>query len=192
MTKRIGPRLFYDTVDWTVDQYHGMVAAGLLAENDRVELLYGKIVPMSPIGRFHAACVNNVSEFFILKHQKTYTHLTQNPVSMLDDSEPEPDFVIARRDEENYASGHPTAKDIFLLIEVSDSTLDKDRHYKSLIYAEGGVQEYWIINLIDRQIEIYTQPVDDDFTQTAIFGERDTIAHQRWGDIQVAELLPGL
>lgn len=192
MTKRIGPRLFYDTIDWSVDQYHGMVEAGLLAENAPVELLHGKIVPMSPVGRFHAACVDKFQEYFTLKFQKSYSYRGQNPVAMLDDSEPEPDFVVAVRDENNYADGHPDGEKIFLLVEVSDSTLDKDRHYKKSIYAEAGVREYWIANLVDRQIEVYTQPVEDDFTQATIFGERDTIVHERWGEVLVAELLPGL
>lgn len=191
MTKRIEPRFFLNTIDWTVDQYHSMVDAGVLTENDRVELLYGKIVPISPIGRFHAACVNLTSEYFILKFQKRYTYLTQNPVSLLDDSEPEPDFVIAKRDEGGYLSEHPTAEDILLLIEVSDSTLDKDRHHKLPIYAEAGVQEYWIINLIDRQLEMYTRPVGNEYDAASIVAEKETFQHEQWGSINLSELLPG-
>lgn len=192
MTKRIEPRFFLNTIDWTIEQYHNMVGAGVLTENDRVELLRGKIIPMSPIGRFHAACVNLVNEFFLLKFQKQYTYLPQNPVAMLDDSEPEPDFVIARRDDDGYTAGHPTAQDILLLIEVSDSTLDKDRHHKLPIYADNGVEEYWIINLVDRQLEIYTQPSEQGYAETAILQEKETLNHDRWGEIYLSAIFPGL
>ncbi|MEM1358193.1 MAG: Uma2 family endonuclease [Bacteroidota bacterium] len=152
MTKRIEPRFYFDSIDWTVKQYHLMVKAGLLEENQRVELLYGKIIPINPVGRFHAACVSNLQEYFILRLQKQFTYRTQDPVAILDDTEPEPDFVIAKRDEENYLSGHPEAEDIIVLMEVSDTTLEKDKRFKLHIYAEAKVREYWIINLVERQI----------------------------------------
>ena len=168
MTKRIEPRFFLNTINWTLEQYHGMVSAGVLTENDRVELLCGRIVPTSPVGRYHAACVSNIQEFFILSFGKDFTWRTQDPVSMLDHSEPEPDFVIARRDDENYAEGHPNKDDIVILMEVSDITLDKDRAHKLPIYAEGGVREYWIINLVERQFEVYTDPSADDTYGNAV------------------------
>jgi|AntRauTorckE5430_2_1112549.scaffolds.fasta_scaffold00105_5 Uma2 family endonuclease len=193
MTKRIEPRFFFNTIDWTLEQYHSMVAAGVLTENDRVELLYGKIVPMSPVGRYHAACVSNIQEFFILSFGKKFTWRTQDPVAMLDNSEPEPDFIIAVRDENNYAEGHPTRDDILVLMEVSDSTLDKDREHKLPIYAEGGVKEYWIINLVERQFEIYTVPNQGGtYGEQAIHQEGSTFEHKLLGTIEVSELLPGI
>jgi Uma2 family endonuclease len=193
MTKRIEPRFFLNTIDWTLEQYHSMVAAGVLTENDRVELLYGKIVPMSPVGRYHAACVSNIQEFFILSFGKKFTWRTQDPVAMLDNSEPEPDFIIAVRDENNYAEGQPTGDDILVLMEVSDSTLDKDREHKLPIYAEGGVKEYWIINLVERQFEIYTVPNQGGtYGEQAIHQEGSTFEHKLLGTIEVSELLPGI
>jgi len=193
MTKRIEPRFLLNTIDWTLEQYHNMVDAGVLTENHRVELLNGKIVPMSPVGRYHAACVSNIQEFFILSFGKKFTWRTQDPVSMLDDSEPEPDFVIAVRNDSNYAEGHPTKDDIVVLMEVSDSTLDKDREHKLPIYAEGGVKEYWIINLVDRQFEIYTAPLEDGtYGDKTIHQEGSSFEHNVLGTIVVSELLPGV
>ncbi len=193
MTKRIEPKFFFNTIDWTLEQYHSMVDAGVLNENDRVELLYGKIVPKSPIGRYHAACVSNIQEFFILSLGKKFAWRAQNPVSMLDNSEPEPDFVIAKYDKDKYAAGHPTEDDIIVLMEVSDSTLDKDREHKLPIYAEGGVQEYWIINLVERQFEVYTCLSEDGtYGNKAIHPEGSSFEHSVLGSIDVSELLPGI
>ncbi|MGK0451643.1 MAG: Uma2 family endonuclease [Neolewinella sp.] len=112
---------------------------------------------------------------------------------MLDNSEPEPDFIIAVRDENNYAEGHPTGDDILVLMEVSDSTLDKDREHKLPIYAEGGVKEYWIINLVERQFEIYTVPNQGGtYGEQAIHQEGSTFEHKLLGTIEVSELLPGI
>ncbi len=193
MTKRIEPGVFYNTIDWTLQQYHDMVEAGVLTENHAVELLYGKIIPMSPVGRYHAACVSNIQEFFILNFRKQFSYRTQDPVAMLDHSEPEPDFVIAKRDENNYSGGHPTEEDIVALIEVSDTTLDKDRQHKLPIYAEAGIRECWIVNLIERQIEIFTKPTaEGNYEESSVHQEGSTFSHDKFGEIVVSDVLPGI
>ncbi|MEM6769407.1 MAG: Uma2 family endonuclease [Bacteroidota bacterium] len=192
MTKFPKSTIHYGSIDWTVDQYHNMVSAGILAENAPVELLYGKVIPKSPVGRFHAACVSNILEFFILNFGKAYTWRTQDPVAMLDHSEPEPDFVVAIRKEDNYASGHPTGPEVELLIEVSDTTLEKDRNHKKPIYALAGVKEYWIVNLVDRQLEVYTDLEEGQYQSNETHLEGEQVNHAVFGMIEVSELLPGL
>ena len=109
---------------------------------------------------------------------------------MLPNSEPEPDYVIARYDAEQYAAGHPTGADIILLIEVSDSSLDKDRNYKLPLYAASGIPEYWIVNLAERQFEVYTAPSDEgEYGQTKIYGDGQQFEHPRFGTIDTAGLM---
>ena len=142
----------------STEAYHLMIEAGILTEDDKVELLNGEIIDMSPIGDLHSGTVNWLSNYLsqILAGKAVIS--TQNPVVLGDHSEPEPDIVVCRFEPDFYRKGKPTAKDVHLIIEVSDSTLAKDRELKLPIYAENGVPEYWIINLQDSQVEIHSQP----------------------------------
>lgn len=160
---------------------------------DRIELLYGQIIPMSPVGRFHAACVSRVQTYFIASFPKEFTFRTKDPITILPKSEPEPDFIIANYDPNFYIEGHPKPSDVVLLIEVSDSTLDKDRTYKLPLYAAEGIKEYWIINLAERQIEIYTLPNEEgEYENCTICIESETIDHPQFGQINTLAFLPSL
>lgn len=176
---------------WTLEQYHQMIAAGVLTENHRVELLFGKIVATSPIGRSHAACVKQLNRYFHSKFGEEVTIGIQDPVTLVDDSEPEPDVSILKFREDNYVAEHPQGKDILLLIEVADQTLQKDRTVKKTAYALGGVPEYWIINLVDRQVEQYLgAKATGEYDRFNIIPEAGTIESPRLGQIEVKNLLP--
>ena len=140
---------------FTVAQYERMGEAGILSENDRVELIEGEIVEMSPIGERHAACVDALSEMLREKLQRSVTIRAQNPVRLGEYSEPQPDVAILKRREDFYRNAHPTPADVLLLIEVSDATLEYDRQIKVPLYARAGVPEVWIVNLADERIETY-------------------------------------
>jgi Uma2 family endonuclease len=177
----------------TLERYHAMIDADILGEDDRVELLTGKIVTMSPIGRFHAVCVSNLAEYFVPNLAGTYRCRQEQPITIPDGSEPEPDYVIATRHDHRYLSHHPYPEDIHLLIEVADRTLARDRGAKRTIYAHAGIPEYWIVNLIERQLEIYTEPD----TERGMYGAERTLQetdrledHYLAGTVDVAELLP--
>ncbi|OAV43880.1 Uma2 family endonuclease [Lewinella sp. 4G2] len=142
----------------TLERYHAMIEAGILGEDDPVELLAGKIVDMSPIGRFHAVCVRNLATYFVPLLKDAYICSQEQPITIPSGSEPEPDYVIATRHDHQYLDHHPYPEDIHLLIEVADKTLARDRGSKLNIYAAAGIPEYWIFNLIERQLEIYTEP----------------------------------
>lgn len=175
---------------WTLERYHELIEAGHLGPEDRVELLYGQLIPMSPTGRFHAATVSKISKFFFSSFSDAYTCRGQDPVAMLPDSEPEPDFVVARFDEDDYAAGHPTGQDVILLIEVSDSSLEKDRSYKLPLYAASGIREYWIVNLVERQFEVYTVPSEEgEYSQVAVYGDGAQFEHPVFGRIDTAALM---
>jgi Uma2 family endonuclease len=177
----------------TLEHYHAMIEAGILGEDDRVELLAGKLVTMSPIGRFHAVCVRNLATFFVPLLKDDYTCSQEQPITIADGSEPEPDYVIATRHDHRYLVHHPYPEDIHLLIEVADRTLARDQGAKRTIYAHAGIPEYWIINLIERQLEIYTEPDTERGTYEAerTLAETDRLEdHPLAGTVEVAELLP--
>ncbi len=143
---------------WSLERYHRLIDLGILTPEDRVELLFGQIVEKRSIGELHAACVDKMMEYFYDRFGKKFQYRSENPVTLPAESEPEPDFVIAERREDRYRSGHPTPADIHLIIEVADNTLDTDRRVKSVLYALAGISEYWVINLKQRQVEVYLKP----------------------------------
>ena len=191
MTKVDRSSIVYESMDFSVDRYHAMIQTGVLGPDDKVELLNGKIVPMSPVGRLHAACVLGLSEIFSARFLGTYTLKSRHPITILPQSEPEPDYIIARYDTDRYVAGHPQPEDIHVLIEVSDATLDKDRNYKLRLYAASSVAEYWIINLVDRQFEIHTQPDGiSSYRDRVVYREGEVFSHSLLGEIDTVEFLP--
>lgn len=144
----------------SVAQYEQMVRCGIFTENDRIELIRGMLVDKMPIGPPHRACVTRLNKLFQLRLGAVANIGVQDPVSLAD-SEPEPDVSLARPRADDYSAEHPKGSDLFLIVEVADSTLEFDRTEKLELYAESGIPEYWVVNLIDRQIEIHRQPQGD-------------------------------
>lgn len=143
---------------FTADEYHKMADVGILAPDDRYELIKGEIIKMAPIKSTHAGYVNFLLEYLIVTLHQQYTVIGQNPARLSPYSEPEPDIVVANYREDRYRSAHPTPVDILLVVEVADSTLEYDRSTKKALYAEAGIPEYWIVNIPEKQVEIYRQP----------------------------------
>ena len=152
MVLQLEKRLF------TVDEYHKMAEAGILTEDDRVELLGGEIILMSPIGEHHAGVVNRLNALLNRLLSDSAIVAIQNPVRLTDDSEPEPDVAVLRFRDDYYAGSIPTSPDIIFLIEVSDTTDTLDRSVKVPRYAQAGIEEVWIANLQDRLVEVYSSP----------------------------------
>lgn len=142
----------------TSEAYHLMMDAGILTEDDRVELLNGEIIEKGPIKSPHIGTVNWLDHHLKAMLAGKAIISIQNPIDLGEFSEPEPDLVICQMDEHYYRTRKITPEDIYLLIEVADTTLEKDREVKLPIYASSNIAEYWIINLQDQQVEIYTQP----------------------------------
>jgi|APFre7841882630_1041343.scaffolds.fasta_scaffold126378_1 Uma2 family endonuclease len=145
---------------FSVDEYEQMVEHGILDENDRVELIRGEIVDKMPIGDPHAACVNRLTRFLVQKAGDQAIIAVQNPIR-LPESVPEPDLSVLRPRDDFYGSSTPRPRDVFLIIEVADTTLDYDRDVKRPMYAEAGIIEYWIFNLIEVCLEVHRQPQPD-------------------------------
>ncbi|MDY7008238.1 MAG: Uma2 family endonuclease [Cyanobacteriota bacterium] len=163
---------------FTVDQYYKMLEAGILTENERVELIRGEIVKMSPIGIHHAACVDRINELFFLRLAKTVTVRVQNPIRLNDNSEPEPDIALLQRRPDFYQTQHPQPEDIFLLIEVSDTTVKYDQEVKIPLYAENNIVEVWLVNLTQKCLEVYRQPTANGYQTVQTFQRGETVTIQ--------------
>lgn len=181
---------------FTVEQYHNMIERGIFTENDRVELLEGWITPKMTHNPPHDCCVL-LAQTELLDRLPTDCVLRVQSAITTRDSEPEPDLAIARGPARRYARAHPKPADISLLIEVADATLEADRNEKGRLYARARIVAYWIINLIDEQIEVYTEPRggrSPAYRQRNDYGIRDSIPlilnGKDLGRIRVRELIP--
>ncbi|MEG4231183.1 Uma2 family endonuclease [Microcoleus sp. Pol11C3] len=143
---------------FSIAEYHRLGELGFFAPDDRVELIRGEIIIKATKSTFHSVCNSLLlGELYPLLRKRAIVR-GQEPIILSDDSEPEPDVVIARNRADRYFSSHPQPVDILLVIEVSDSTLKYDRTTKLSLYAETGISNYWIFNLVDNQLEMHSEP----------------------------------
>ena len=147
---------------WTIDEYHSMIQAGLL-DNRQVELLKGEIVEMSPEGEAHAYFSSEAEEYLRKLLGDRVTIRSGKPITLPDDSEPEPDIAIVQKLGREYLSHHPYPENIFWLIEYANSSLEKDLTVKTKIYAEVGIKEYWVVNLKKRQLIVFREPQESEY-----------------------------
>jgi Uma2 family endonuclease len=149
MSLQVAKRIF------TVAEYRRMVEAGILSEDDRVELIDGEVFEMSPVKEPHAACVDVLNVVIQERLGRSVNVRVQGPIQLDDFSEPQPDISILKRRDDFYRHAHPRPEDVLIVIEVSDSTLSFDRKVKVPLYARAGIPEAWIINLPEERIEVY-------------------------------------
>jgi Uma2 family endonuclease len=142
----------------TRDDYHRLGEAGVLGEDDRVELLEGQLVDMSPIGPRHALAVDMLNELLVPAVAGRALVRVQNPVALDTGSEPQPDIVVVRRPWHGYPASHPGPEDILLLIEVADSSRDIDLGAKRELYARAAVREFWIVDLTTDTVVVCRNP----------------------------------
>jgi hypothetical protein len=175
------------------DEYRRMAEAGILAEDERVELLAGELIYMSPIGSKHAAHVKRTRQYLgeIIGQQALIG--VQDPIALDPHSEPEPDISLLIPRSDFYAGQHPQAEDVLLLIEVADSSLDMDREMKLPLYAEAGIPELWILNLPRQLLEVYRQPEGKSYREQRILRPGDEIQPLALPSlrIEVGRMLPG-
>jgi len=176
---------------FSAEEYHRLVEVGILASKDRVELIDGAIHDMSPIGPLHGGVVNRLIRFFGNKAKNRWIISAQNPVGLDKFSEPQPDVVLLKPAPDDYVSHHPAPDDVYLLIEVSDSTLDFDRGKKLRLYARAGISEFWIVNLQDSTVEVYREPHFTGYENRAVFKAGEKVFPAAFPDavLDVAELL---
>jgi len=147
---------------WTVEDYHQMIAAGILCDR-QVELLDGEIIEMSPEGPPHKFYAETLSDYLRSRLINKALIREAGPITLAD-SEPEPDIAVIQLPRERYRDRHPSSEDIFWLVEISDSSLTKDLELKRQIYAAAGIPEYWVIDLRGKQLTVFRSPEQGDYS----------------------------
>ena len=170
---------------FTVAEYEQMVQAGVLHEDDRLELIEGVIIEMSPIGSAHLALVNRLNHLLVRRAGALAQISVQNPIH-LPRSEPQPDIVLLKPRPDYYAEAIPLPEDILLLIEVSDTTAEVDRNMKIPLYGRNGIVESWLIDLTANVIEAYRGPASTGYRIKETFGPGDHISLAALASLSVA------
>jgi Uma2 family endonuclease len=173
-------------------QYHGLVEAGILKEDARVELIRGEVFVMAAINARHASTVDKLTLLLIEGVARRAIVRAQSPFAIGDDSEPQPDLLLLKPRPDWYSSDHPQRSDLLLVVEVADTTLRYDRQVKLPLYAEAGISEVWIVNLVEAVLEIYREPRADGYGTLLRRKAGDTVSPLAFPDLvlPVAELLP--
>lgn len=157
------------------DEYYRMAEAGILTENDRVELIHGEIIEMSPIGKKHASMVDRLNNTISTIVRSTAIIRVQGPIRVNDLNEPEPDLTILKPKDDYYADAHPGPKDVLIVIEVTDTTYEYDHEIKLPLYASSEIPEFWLINLNKNEIEVYSSPAKGAYKKMEIFYAEDIL-----------------
>ena len=160
---------------FTVEDYHRLAEVGILGEDDRVELLDGQIVEMTPIGSRHAGCVNHVTQLLYRELGDTVILGVQNPVVLGAHSEPQPDIAVLKPRPDAYRGAHPGPAEVLLVIEVADTSLEFDREVKLPRYAAAGIPEAWLVDLEHEAIEVHREPGPEGYRDVRTLGRGATL-----------------
>lgn len=181
---------------WTRGEYYKMAEAGLF-EGRHVELIEGQVIEMSPMGSLHATAVALTARALEKAFGQGYFVRWQIPLAASEISEPEPDVAVIAGDVRDYREAHPTTA--FLIVEIADTSLAYDRTHKASVYAKAGIADYWVVNLIDRQLEVRRNPLPDaaqpfgfGYADVKILSAADSISplSMPQATVAVADLLP--
>ena len=177
---------------WTVDEYYQMAKTGILQPDEKVELIAGQIIRnMTPQGSFHAAAITRTNRLFNKPTQPRFLVRSQLPIQLDNRSEPDPDVALVKSDRLDYDDRHQKAEDVYLIIEIADSTLKTDLTLKKQVYAEANIADYWVLDLTKRQLYVYRQPTEEGYQQEQILSEQENISPLAFPDLQlkVGEML---
>ena len=171
---------------FTVHENHQMGQAGILGEDDRLELLEGEIVEMAPIGSRHQAIVDRLNRLFSNRVGDAAVVRVQGPVRLGEDSEPQPDLLLLAPRADFYASAHPGPEDVLLLVEVSDTSTEYDREVKLPLYARYGIAEVWLVGLEAGAIEVYRVPTAQGYREVSQAGRDQRISPVAFPQLELA------
>lgn len=146
---------------FTIAEYHRLAELGFFGEDDRVELIKGEIVQIAAKGTPHSVCETRLFRELVKLLDERAMVRGQQPIVIPKDSEPEPDLAIVRNRDDDYLSAHPSPLDVLLVIEIADSSINYDQKVKLPLYAEAGISNYWIFNLVENCLESYSEPYQD-------------------------------
>ncbi|QEG31088.1 hypothetical protein GobsT_59090 [Gemmata obscuriglobus] len=182
---------------FTIEEYERLTAIGFFTPGDRSELIDGWLVDKMAHNPQHAGTVDVTNSAIADLLPAEWTTRTQLPVRLPGDNAPEPDVAVVQAPKQQYTKRHPTEKDVTIVIEVSDTSLDEDRRLKIPQYAKAKLPVYWIVNLVDRCVEVYTQPKggkNPTYKTRADYGPGDVVPvvvdGEQVGTISVTDLLP--
>jgi Uma2 family endonuclease len=163
-----------------------MTEVGILSEGDRVELIEGEIVKMAAIGTGHASSVKRLTRRFSVIPEYLATLGVQDPIQLTERTELQPDVVLLEPRADYYATAHPVPSEVWLLVEVSDSTVDYDRDVKVSIYARSLIQEVWLVDLVKNCLEVYRQPGPNGYSLIIKFWRGQQVASLAFPDLEVS------
>jgi len=173
---------------WTEEEYQELVDHGILSPDARVQLVNGAIYQMSPQGPSHALAIELTADQLRVRCPDDCFVTSQRPLVLGAPSKPEPDIAIVSGSRRDYAKEHP--RSARLVVEVSDSSLGIDRSEKAVAYAQAGIPEYWIVNLVEEAVEVYREPVRSAYTKVGRFEKSDAVPFEDADPIPVASMLP--
>lgn len=168
---------------FTLDEYHRMGEAGILHEDDRVELIRGELIQKMTIGSRHAGCASFLIARLVVRLADRTLLWSGNPIIILPDSEPEPDITLLKPRADYYRRALPQPEDVLLVIEVSESSIRYDRNIKGPLYAEGGIPEYWIVSLDREVVEVHREPEGGVYRQVERIGRGGSLAPQAFPNV---------
>ncbi|MBF2056935.1 MAG: Uma2 family endonuclease [Cyanobacterium sp. T60_A2020_053] len=169
-----------------LEEYHSLINVGIFHEDSNIELINGELFEMSPVGFRHASCVKKLNYLFAQKLPKEVIIGVQDPIKLNDKSEPQPDVILLKPRDDFYVTQHPTPEDIYLLIEVADSSIDYDRNIKLPAYAENKIMEVWLIDLNNSLLEKYTSPKYNYYQKMEKLSVEDTIFVDNFPSLKIA------
>ncbi len=169
-----------------------MAEAGIFHPEERVELIAGQIIRMSAKGTAHTAAVRRTAKILrnlLINQAEVYT---QDPIQLDDFSEPEPDVAVVRIDPLDYADHHPTPSEVYLIIEVADSSLKYDRETKAKAYARSGLADYWVLDVINRKLHMFREPIQEGYQSEVILSEEASVSPLQFPTLEITlqEMLP--
>jgi Uma2 family endonuclease len=168
---------------FTRKEYHRMAEVGILGERDRVELIRGEIVEMSPIGPRHSAFVDNLTRLLVRRLPEDVIGRVQGPVALADDTEPEPDLTVLRRRAVPYKDREAWAEDALLVVEVAETSLAYDRSTKLRLYAEAGIPEYWVVDCTAETVEVHRARGSDGYRDVRLVAGEAALTLQAFPDV---------
>jgi Uma2 family endonuclease len=170
---------------FTVEDYYRLGEVGMIQPDERTELLDGVIYPMEPIGPFHGGVGASLEQYFWQLSNGRWIVRSQYPIRLNNSSEPQPDIALVKPASHQYKRRHPTPADVFLVIEISDTSLDVDRGLKLPLYGRATIPEYWIVNLQKEVIEVYRKPHPSGYSVALTYKAGEKISPAQFPDVEV-------
>ncbi len=170
---------------FTTEEYHRMMQNGVLTEDDRVELIEGEILEMSPIGSRHAACVKRLNRLLSRLVGARAIISVQDPIHLGARSEPQPDLALLQPRADFYVDAHPEPEDVLLVIEVSETSLDFDRATKIPLYAQVGIPAVWLVDLAGEGMQAYTQPTPNGYGEIRQLWRGQSVTLDAFADVSI-------